>query len=251
MLALSNKVATKITAALDNAATSMFGGKLQKATLMVYECNSGDVSLTNPVDEIPFLFNPHTIKVDKEVEFAEEATANSTKELKYSATKPVSLELGEIWFDTYETRESVREKYIDKLEALLDYQPGTHVLHVIKFVWGEFSMGSKLDEAYAFLAAKISVEYTLFLPSGRPCRAKVALCLRQIMTASKESKLRNKQSPDHARIYTVKRGDTLQGIATFAYEDPRQWRRIANSNDIPDPMTLRPGTVLMLPPILK
>ena len=60
-----------------------------------------------------------------------------------------------------------------------------------------------------------------------------------------------KQSPDHAKLYTVRRGDTLQGIAMAEYDDPREWRRIADTNGITNPMSLPPGTKLLVPPILK
>jgi nucleoid-associated protein YgaU len=33
------------------------------------------------------------------------------------------------------------------------------------------------------------------------------------------------------------------------YADPRLWREIANANDIDDPMDVKPGTVLKLPPL--
>jgi nucleoid-associated protein YgaU len=49
----------------------------------------------------------------------------------------------------------------------------------------------------------------------------------------------------------MKRGDTLQAIAHAEYDDPREWRRIADTNGIDDPMSLRPGNKLLVPPILK
>jgi len=247
---LSRPVARAVTAAIDNGELAMFGGELSKASLLIYESLDGGVTLSDSPDVFEFFINPHTIHIDKEVEFTETPTVQGTIEIKYASTKPICLNLGEMWFDTYDTRESVRARYIDGLEALLDYRASTHTLHVVKFLWGDFSRGSKVDESYLFLATKLSIDYTLFLPSGLPCRAKVSMCLKQLVTNVKEAHLRPKESPDHARIYTVKRGDTLQGISRFAYEDPREWRRIARANDLDDPMTLRPGQVLMLPPIL-
>ena len=246
---LTRTAAQKVTAAFDSMPESLFGGALAKAEFAVYKVKNGDAG--DFVESLPFYINPHTIHIDKEVEYKEEATTNTTNKLKYGNTKPLCLNLGELWFDTYDTRESVRKKYIDSFEKLLDYEPDAHVPYVVKFVWGEFSMLSKLEKDYLFLPSKFSVDYTLFLPTGMPCRAKVTLCLRQFMTAKKESKLRPKESPDHARIYTVKRGDTLQGIAQFAYDTPTEWRRIANHNKLDDPMRLKPGSTLSLPPILK
>jgi nucleoid-associated protein YgaU len=45
----------------------------------------------------------------------------------------------------------------------------------------------------------------------------------------------------------VQRGDTLSGIAFAVYRDATVWREIAANNQIQDPRTLAPGTVLQLP----
>ncbi len=246
---ITRAAAQKVTAAFDSMPESLFGGALAKAEFVIHNVENGDIGPA--LETFKFYINPHTIHIDKEIDFKEEEVTHGTTRLRYGSTKPVCLNLGELWFDTYDTRESVRKKYIDTLEKLLDYKKDTHVLNVVKFVWGEFTMLSDVDIDYVFLPSKLSVDYTLFLPSGMPCRAKVSMCLRQFMTAKKEASIRPKESPDHARIYTVKRGDTLQSIARFAYDSPTEWRRIANSNKLDDPMVLRPGTQLMLPPILK
>ncbi|MBL8785908.1 MAG: LysM peptidoglycan-binding domain-containing protein [Deltaproteobacteria bacterium] len=250
LMSATRAAAVRVTADLDGAASSMFGGKLEKAMFVVFKAKNNDLSVTDP-EELPFYINPNTVKIDKEVEFKEDPANNGTVNLKFSQTKPICLSVGELWFDTYDTRESVRGKYVDKLERLMDYEKDTHVVNVLKFVWGEFGKDSKCDDTYTFALSKLSVEYTLFLPSGMPCRAKVSLCLQQVVTHEKIAKWKPKESPDHAKIYTVKRGDTLQGISRHAYDDPREWRRIALTNGIDDPMNLRPGQKLLLPPILR
>ncbi|HRE87783.1 MAG TPA: LysM peptidoglycan-binding domain-containing protein [Myxococcota bacterium] len=245
-----SKAAKTLTKVIDNQDWSKFGGELQKAELQVYRLEDGDIVGGGHQYAIPLWINPNSIKVDREVEFKEEPAVHGTVKLKYAQTKPIHLSIGELYFDTYDTRESVRTKYIEKLEELLIYDNDTHVLNGIVFNWGEFSM-TKLAIEYVFLMSKLSVDYTLFLPSGMPCRAKASLCMQQVTTAPKESKERSKQSPDHARIHTVKRGETLQSIAHYAYADPGEWRRIATTNRLDDPMMIRPGMKLLLPPILK
>jgi nucleoid-associated protein YgaU len=49
------------------------------------------------------------------------------------------------------------------------------------------------------------------------------------------------------RTYTVKRGDTLSGIAGKVLGNAGRWHDIANLNGIRDPRTLRVGQVLRLP----
>lgn len=248
--ALTRSSLQRATRVIDNSEPNKFGGKLEKAKLSIFEVST-DSPVAIPKGELACYINPHTIKIDKEVEFKEEPHSQSLVSLKYSHTKPMCLTLGELWFDSYDTRESVRLNYIDTLEGLLDYNPNSHVVNAVVFTWGMFSMATRHISLYVFAVSKLEVEYNLFLPDGTPVRAKAMVHLRQLTTAQDIMKLITKQSPDHARLYTVQRGDTLQGIAVKAYEDPKEWRRIAKTNGIDDPMGLRPGMQLMLPPILK
>jgi hypothetical protein len=224
----------------------VFGGTLSKAKFEVYDKPSG-----SKIASIDFFLNPKSISIVKSVVLEEPKTEGHTKETRWTITNPIELKVGELWFDTYETRENVRSKYIDKLESLLDYNKDTHHIPCVRLIWGEFTDGTEKAEQYQFYVEKLTVDYTMFLPTGKPVRAKVQLDLKQCLPIEQQASSDPKNSPDHAKIYTVKRGDTIQGIAFAEYDDPRQWRRIANTNDIDDPMSLRPGTKLLVPPILK
>lgn len=243
----ANSVAKGVTTAFDNMESSMFGGQLAKAELLVYK----DVFIKKPHKTIKFFINPHTIQVTKEAQLKDEPVAGGTAAKKFSQRYPVCLKLGEIWFDTYDTRKSVRTEYINEIEALLDYLPDTHYLPVVVFNWGAWHGTAKIPVEYKFFATKVTVDYTMFLPDATPVRAKVDLSLEQCMNQVDENGNRPKASPDHAKLYTVRKGDTLQGIAMAEYDDPREWRRIAKTNNLNDPMELRPGMKLLVPPILK
>ena len=257
MSKITKAVAKKITSSLDNLEGAMFGGELAKAEFRVYkdpDANKVEATIKNgdaPDGVIKFFLNPHTIQVTKEAGLKDAPGSGGTPEKKYSHTYPVCLKLGEIWFDTYDTRDSVRTKYINDIEALLDYIPNTHYTPIVVFNWGQFSATARIPSSYKFLVTKVTVDYTLFLPDGTPVRAKVDVSLEQLKTKRQEAKEAPKESPDHAKLYTVKRGDTLQGIAMAEYDDPREWRRIAKTNNLNDPMMLRPGMKLLVPPILK
>lgn len=245
----ANTVAKGVTSAFDNMESSMFGGQLSKAELVVYK----DVGLTQEIKKIPFFINPHTIQVSKEAKLESEEVPGGTESKKFNLTYPLCLKLGEMWFDTYDDKPkvSVREKYINDLESLLDYIPETHYLPIVVFNWGKFSSTARNPQYYKFFCNKVTVDYTLFLPDATPVRAKVDLTLEQVFPQKDENAVRPKESPDHAKLYTVKKGDTLQGIAMKEYDDAREWRRIAKTNNLNDPMELRPGMKLLVPPILK
>ncbi|MCB9728361.1 MAG: LysM peptidoglycan-binding domain-containing protein [Deltaproteobacteria bacterium] len=228
--------------------SQLFRGQLQKAMLVAYDRPGGsELSLY----KLEFFLNPREITVEKSVTLEEDQGQGNTRETRWTMTNPVTLKLGEIWFDTYESRTSVRKTYIDKLEKLLDYNKDTHHIPCVRFVWGRFTQDSVKDLQYLFYVEKLTAKYTMFLPDGTPVRASVQLDLKQALPIEMQLANDPKQSPDHAKLYTVKRGDTLQAIAHAEYDDPREWRRIADTNGIDDPMTLRPGSKLLVPPILK
>ncbi|MGB0589000.1 MAG: LysM peptidoglycan-binding domain-containing protein [Myxococcota bacterium] len=226
----------------------LLGGALQKASFEVYDKPDGS---REKGYDIEFFLNPKSITIEKSMILEEPETQGNTTEVRWTGTNPVVMKLGELWFDTYESRKSVRSTYIDKLEKLLDYNTKQHHPPVVRLIWGDFTQNSDFADEYQFYLEKLTVDYTMFLPGGMPVRAKVQVGLKQVLPVKKKSSKHGKKSPDHAKVYTVKRGDTLQAIAFAEYDDARQWRRIAETNDLDDPMALRPGSKLLVPPILK
>jgi nucleoid-associated protein YgaU len=58
-------------------------------------------------------------------------------------------------------------------------------------------------------------------------------------------------SADVPNTHTVRRGDTLSGIAARHYNDPGLWRHIATANGISNPRVLKPGQVLRVPKLRR
>jgi nucleoid-associated protein YgaU len=54
-------------------------------------------------------------------------------------------------------------------------------------------------------------------------------------------------APSAGQTYTVKKGDTLFGIAKTHYGDGNKWQKIASANPGVTPSTLKIGQVVMLP----
>lgn len=225
------------------------GTQFEKAKFVFYR-DSG--KSTSPIEvngkkELSVFLNPQTVKVSKEMKLERKKSTEVGKpEFRATATE-MKIDIGTLWFDTYEERKNVRKEYIDTLEACLDFHKDPHHPPAVGFVWGGW-IDSKAEAEYKFHITKLDVTYHMFLPDGTPVRAEVKLTLTQ--TIRKEDWKEKKESPDHAKLYTVRRGDTLQGIAMEAYHDPKEWRRIADHNKVVDPMSLSPGTKLLLPPIL-
>lgn len=239
---IGRQVATKVIGAFDKSGIGKFGGQLAKAEIQAYK----DEGLKSHYVTIPLWINPSVITTSIEAQTETKSDNQGNTQNRYSHTLPMCLRLGELWFDTYDTRENVRSKYINKLESLVRYHRETHVAPWVVFNWGNFTQASLLPALNKFMVTKVETEYCMFLEDGTPVRAKVALSLEQYSKKTEE-----KQSPDHAKLYTVKAGDTLQGIAYAEYDNAAEWRRIANTNKLDDPMSLYPGQKLLIPPILR
>lgn len=197
-----------------------------------------------------FMFNPTTITMSKSVQMDQKVEAGQTQPRQQDkGGKPWSIKLPEIIIDTFETKEDVRgAKYVGRLEDFIYTEKEVHAIPRLHFTWGKFRL------KFAVLLTSLSVTYEMFLADGTAVRAKASLTLESYEPPSDRRDASGKSpgnSPDHARLYTIRRGDTLAMISNHAYDTPGEWRRIADFNNIEDPLRLEPGSKLLLPPILK
>ena len=79
---------------------------------------------------------------------------------------------------------------------------------------------------------------------GTPLRAKLSLSMKEYRPVAIQIKENPTSSPNFEKTYVVQRGDTLSGISFAVYRDPSEWRAIAELNQIQDPRSIAPGTVL-------
>lgn len=191
---------------------------------------------------IEALFNPKEYAISKSVPWNPQATAGlDAPEMQFTTGQGESLDL-ELFFDTYESGSSARN-HTQSLHQLAMIDPDLHRPPQVLVTWGQLSFRGVVES--------INHRFTMFLEDGTPVRATCKLTLRESRDAKTQEQERPKQSPDHARIHAVRRGETLQSIAASAYEDAAEWRRIADANSVDDPFQLEPGTKLIIPPILR
>lgn len=205
---------------------------LEKARLMNVDKNtSQDV-----------LFNPKEYSVQKSVQWEpHKAPGLDTPEQEFTSGNPAVLSV-ELFFDTYEGKKDVRVEHTDKIMKLALVDADKHRPPLVMFSWGGFTFKGVIET--------LTLRYTMFLPDGKPCRATANLSIKEAQTAKEQLQANPRNSPDHTKRRTVKMGETLALIAHEEYDDPAEWRRIADANGIFDPRDVKPGTVLTLPPIL-
>ena len=230
-------------------------------------------------------FNPTELNLSKSAQFAEIAIPGldaPVQQFVRGGTETLTVEL---FFDTTddgmgEMAKSVTDR-TDAFYNLVKQNQNTHAPPRCLFAWGPPTFEalteatsqlidatnqlidsanlntqklsfSNLWESWApywFLCIVESVErkFLLFSPEGIPLRARLTLKLREYQTI--ESMVGRLQSADHTKARVLKRRERLEQIAAREYENPAEWRRIAEANNIDDPRRVVPGTILQVPPI--
>jgi Contractile injection system tube protein/LysM domain len=145
-----------------------------------------------------------------------------------------------LFFDTYEEQTDVSVR-TDAVYKLLDIVKSTHAAPICDIRWGGFHFKGVLES--------VSGEFSLFLPNGTPVRANLTVNFIEWRDVHSLVQVNPKESADHQKNRWVKSGERLDGIAGEEYENPAQWRMIAEANNLEDPRQLQPGQHIVIPAI--
>jgi len=209
-------------------------GELQKAEIKILNGSNANTSLT-------CAFNPQEYQLTKRTSYSSHSTLLNVPVKQFSNGNSDQLSM-ELFFDTTEQQNDVREKYLNKLDSLLEVDGQLHAPPRCQFVWGG-------GLSFKALLVEANKRFTRFLSDGTPVRAYVDVTFEQYKTASEQKSAIKHESTDKTKIRTVTQGDTLWLIAEEEYGDPAHWRTIAEENDISDPRSLETGMKLSLPPL--
>lgn len=144
--------------------------QLVKAKLMAYNGESENIEL---------MFNPTDISFSRTVKW-ESQRGNRGESLlpkiNFSGVEPYKFTLKQLLFDTYETKESIMKKYINKIkkgvetiERQDDKRPPVYI-----FTWGENR------EYFHCVITSLTYNLTMFLTDGTPVRAVVDISLQEV-----------------------------------------------------------------------
>ena len=215
-------------------------------------------------EPIPVMFNPTELNFTKAAQFAEIGIPGIDAPILQFVRGQAEKLTVELFFDATDGGMDASAIGVtvltDRFYGLVKMQSQTHAPPICEFTWNPASFpgvalspvvyGNQNRYSFKCVVESVSQKFTLFSPQGVPLRATLSLALREYRPLDEQLKELNLQSPDHTRVHTVQRGDTLSGIAGRHYDSPAEWRRLATENKITDPRRLDPGRVFELPPIV-
>lgn len=225
-------------------------GKLEKGFIEVTE---GQLNKT----KIAFMFNPAEYSISKSNDWSTKPQkGKNVPKYEFGGGKPRTLTL-ELLFDATMPGGSGQKtdvrKYTNQLFncMMVDKSAQTKGKNsqMSKPPKCRLHWGGDSQNHFECYIQQCNVKYTMFSPDGWPIRATASLTLLEAV--DKEDRLPTNPTSlgePGRKVRQVKEGDRLDYIAYEEYGDAQEWRRIADANQLTNPLDLRPGMSLAIPP---
>ncbi len=206
---------------------------VEKAKIVILDTN----------ETIDVMFNPRDYTVSTSADMGEEDSTPFFNKVNVDDFTVTLL------FDTYEKHDNVAagsdvRDITKKIAALvMPFVEGKEKKKapVCLFSWGKFT--------YKGIIYKLSQKFTMFLPEGIPVRAELTVTFKSVATPEEYAK--NMGIEACRKVWTVKSGDRLDIIAYKALKDAALWRKIADENNIDNPLAFPGyddiGRILVIP----
>jgi len=111
----------------------------------------------------------------------------------------------------------------------------------VSFRWGN-------SWSFKAVITTITQRFTLFTSDGKPVRATLDVTFQQIEQEGTYPPQNPTSVAEIEKVHVVGPGETIDGIAFKEYGDSRKWRLIADFNQLDNPLRIRPGQTLAIPP---
>jgi hypothetical protein len=196
------------------------------------------ITVEHTAEVINVMFNPEEYTLNQENNFASQTVPGLQSQLLqfvHGNTRTLEMEL---FFDTFEAQTDVRDE-TSKITDLLQIDSDLHAPPVLLIEWASLRFRCVLSRA--------NQKFILFLPDGRPVRARLTVSFSEYIDPQRESKETNRQTVDFSKIHHVGEGETVSGIAFRYFKSPHNWRAIALANDLDDPRDISTGQALRIP----
>jgi hypothetical protein len=227
----------------------MAEGELKKLSISPCDVDdSGNVTVNS--DKFEVMLNPSSYNHSRSIKYNKtKAQGQIGSDLKFESVGDEKVSFDLVLDGTGvvppATQGGSVEDVKTQLQSLTDivyaYSGEKHEPSHVQLLWGSLIFYGRLES--------MTVDYTLFKPSGEPLRAKVKLAFVDFMTAEEEALRANRSSPDLTHQVVVKAGDTLPLLCYKIYQDCSYYLDVARFNGIHNFRDLKPGTRLYFPPL--
>ncbi|MGZ5442158.1 MAG: CIS tube protein [Thermoanaerobaculia bacterium] len=222
----------------------MSKSQLMKAIITVLEGQFAGVV-------IPVLFNPTEYSFEKSNSYkATPIPGLSSPLLQFVHGESSTLSM-ELFLDDYTDPRGPTSRLLPEpkpvmtrllaMSQLLEIDRDLHAPPPVRFNWGPMEFFAVIE--------KLGRKVTMFHPDGTPARATLSISFKEYRTLRQQLEDPRRESADKTKRRVVVGRDALWSIAANEYDDPNEWTRIAEANDLDDPREIAPGDWLMLPPI--
>lgn len=218
-------------------------GTLEKLKILAFTAPdySGD-----PIETFEAFLNPSEIALSYEYEYdSAQGSGTTGSRMEFKKTKPGDLSLSFFIDGTGASGAVVDvQEQIALFQTVTGYNGDIHRPNYLKVNWGTLSVRRCVLKS-------ATITYKLFKPDGVPLRAVIAAVFTDNSDDQTRVAMAQDQSPDLTHVRVVKAGDTLPGLCTQIYGDPRYYAAVAAVNGIDRFTRLTPGRRVVFPPLEK
>ena len=228
--------------------TGGFDGTKTRLLMTRYSVKDGTIVLDTGTT-FTVMLNPADFKHSFGIQYdKQKAQGETAADPKFSAVdnEKVSFALvldgtGVVPRATGQTALSVKAQLAQLNKVVYQYDGTLHEPPHVRLLWGTLIFFGRMES--------MSTNYTLFLPSGDPLRAKVDLSFIGAMSKQEAALVSNRSSPDLTHRVLVREGDTLPLLCDRIYGDPGYYLDVAAFNGLADFRRLKVGSGLHFPPL--
>ena len=213
-----------------------------------YSVKDGTIVL-DPGTSFTVMLNPADFKHSYGIQYdKQKAQGETAADPKFSAVdnEKVNFSLvldgtGAVPMATGTQRQTVKAQLAQLNKVVYAYDGNVHEPPHVRLLWGTLIFFGRMES--------MSTNYTLFMPSGDPLRAKVDLSFIGAMSKKESALVSNRSSPDLTHRVPVREGDTLPLLCDRIYGDAGYYLDVAAFNGLADFRRLLVGTDLRFPPL--
>jgi nucleoid-associated protein YgaU len=222
------------------AATTMTTAKIK----FLEPSTGGQEKPVSGLKDVEFPYNPKEYSITRSAEW-KTPQAKSGALPEYGGPKPAQISV-EVFLDATDSPTGDITGTVDTFLQACNPSLGKTFKSLpsapfVKFIWG-----TKI--AFMGYIESVAVKYSLFRHDGTPIRGTATLTIKEIRPPAAGTNPTSGGVPGTTQHHVIA-GDTLASVAYNEYGAAARWRTIADANPtIDDPMRLKPGTSLLVPP---